>query len=83
VFVFVLTLKNDKKFFIKIISDFQNAYMATPVLPAYNSETEKVTRINAEINLINGRDQANIAIELIDCWATPSERHGFILSSRC
>ena len=52
-------------------SSYETVHMGLPVYNAFDS-TGDVTRVNAEVRLLNGTQTENIAIQLNNCWATPT-----------
>jgi len=50
-------------------SAFETIYVEPPILDAYDSKGS-VTKVNAEIRLLNGTAADNIALQIINCWAT-------------
>ena len=52
-------------------SNFETVHMGLPVYNAFDA-TGDVTRVNAEVRLLNGTQTENIAIQLNNCWATPT-----------
>ena len=51
---------------------YEEVHMGNPIYNPFKFNGD-VTRVNAEVRLVNGLGAENIAIQINDCWATPSE----------
>lgn len=52
-------------------SQYETAYMGNPTYNPFDF-SGRVTRVNAEVRLMAGTASENIAIQINDCWATPT-----------
>ena len=50
-------------------NEFKSIYIEPPILDAFDSNG-LVTKVNAEVRLLNGTASENIALQIVNCWAT-------------